>query len=63
MSYAPKPDTRGYQRVIMRGCGGYQDNFTLEFDCRHAYPWTCDDCPVVREAKPNSVVERGLQCP
>lgn len=45
----PLPGTRGYIRVVARGCGGYRDSYTLEYDCSHRYTWTCDDCPVLLE--------------
>ncbi|WP_175969645.1 hypothetical protein [Burkholderia sp. BCC0322] len=44
MSYEPKQGTPGYARVVARGCGGSRD-YWGEFDCDHAHPWTCDDCP------------------
>lgn len=46
---APFPGTRGWDRVIARGCGGdtYHGYEYSEFYCRHEYGWTCDDCPIV----------------
>lgn len=39
----------GYIRIVKRGCGGFRNDYTGEYDCSHDYPWTCDDCPVVTE--------------
>lgn len=47
---APDPDSPGYQRILLRGCGGVRDSYTGEFDCSHLYPWSCEDCPIVGEA-------------
>lgn len=44
----PLPGTKGWNRVIARGCGGYQRD-TMDgpdYGCDHEYTWTCDDCPV-----------------
>lgn len=59
MSYAPNPGTRGYIRVVARGCGGTYDEWNGEYDCSHAYPWTCDDCPIVAESQ--KTIERGRE--
>lgn len=43
----PTPGTKGWDRVIARGCGGYH-YYTMDgpdFDCHH-YTWSCDECPV-----------------
>lgn len=45
----PYEGSRGYIRVVARGCGGYQDYVTLEYDCGHGYLWSCEECPVLRE--------------
>lgn len=54
-SYDPLPPvhgSRGFARVLARGCGGYNCNHPLdpsEYDCKHNYDWSCDDCPIVVE--------------
>jgi hypothetical protein len=54
---APQHGTRRYIKVLEAGCGGYRD-YWGEFDCRHNYPWTCDDCPIVVEQyRPNDQQE------
>jgi hypothetical protein len=40
---APKRGKK-YWEVVNRGCGGYRD-YWGEYDCKHPYDWTCDDCP------------------
>jgi hypothetical protein len=44
----PKPDSRGWKRVVLRGCGGhtYDTPDGPEYDCSHRYMWGCDQCPV-----------------
>lgn len=49
---APGVGSKGYLRVLARGCGSYQSNHPLdpvEYDCGHEYGWVCDDCPFVVE--------------
>lgn len=46
----PVAGTKGYLRVVKRGCGGYRDSYSGEYDCR-LYEWTCDDCPVCIESQ------------
>lgn len=43
--YEPLPGSKGYKRVLDRGCGGTKDYYG-EFDCCHNYPWYCEDCPI-----------------
>lgn len=40
----PERDSRGWKRVVDRGCGGETDYFG-EFSCGHGYTWGCEDCP------------------
>jgi hypothetical protein len=44
------PPKRGkkYWEIVNRGCGGTRD-YWGEYDCKHPYNWTCDDCPVCIE--------------
>lgn len=44
----PKKGTKGYDRVVSRGCGGYRD-YWGEYDCDHGYGWGCDHCPWLLE--------------
>ena len=56
---APRKGTKEYERVLKAGCGGYQDSYTLDYDCTHRYDWNCDDCPIVVEKEgsfPNPAV-------
>lgn len=50
---APFPGTRGWDRIIARGCGGdtYHGHEYSEFYCRHEYGWPCDDCPIVSKSE------------
>jgi len=52
---APAPGTRGYIRVVARGCGLVHYEMEGDWDCRHRYAWPggCDDCPVSLEARNN----------
>lgn len=43
----PEPDSAGWKRVILRGCGGTYDEWNGDYDCSHGYYWTCDECPIV----------------
>lgn len=40
----PPKKGKKYWEIVNRGCGGYRD-YWGEYDCRHPYDWTCDDCP------------------
>lgn len=46
----PEPSSKGWQRVIARGCGLYRDEMNGDYDCTHDYTWACDECPVGIEA-------------
>lgn len=51
---SPDVGTRGYIRILKRGCGGYMGNYPLdppEYDCSHRYGWSCDACPLVQESE------------
>lgn len=45
---APLPGTRGYLRVVSRGCATSKDYFG-DGSCEKGYGWDCGDCPMVRE--------------
>lgn len=47
----PLPGSRGFLRVLSRGCGGVMHDtpWGRDFDCDHGYTWNCDDCPLVRQ--------------
>ena len=59
----PEPDSKGYQRVVMRGCGGYvtQTSDGDDYDCGHGYAWMCDHCPVVEERERLDAVPHNQQ--
>lgn len=40
----PERGSKGWIRIIARGCGGWKDEWTGEYDCTH-YTWSCDECP------------------
>jgi|GEM_PF-7096711 len=44
----PERDSKGWIRVINRGCGGREFNTPdgRDFDCDHGYAWICEDCPI-----------------
>lgn len=44
----PDPGSKGWQRVIARGCGAatYHGPDGPDDYCRHDYLWSCDECPV-----------------
>lgn len=46
----PNKGTKKYRAVVEAGCGGQHDIWG-EFDCQHAYGWTCDYCPCSLEAR------------
>jgi hypothetical protein len=48
MHQRPEDGSRGYIRIVARGCGGSVDYFG-EASCDHGYTWTCEECPVLRE--------------
>lgn len=56
----PKKGSKGYDRVVNRGCGGYRD-YWGEYDCDHGYGWGCDHCPwlLEREAKGGEKEAKG----
>lgn len=56
----PKKGTKGYDRVVNRGCGGYRD-YWGEYDCDHGYGWGCDYCPwlLEREVKGGEKEAKG----
>lgn len=49
MIYAPEKGSKGYARVLGRGCGLRYDAWNGDYDCDHRYPWDCDNCPMVVE--------------
>lgn len=49
---APEPGSKGFLRVLNRGCGGASYSSPIngtEYYCRHDYGWACDDCPIVSQ--------------
>lgn len=40
----PAKNSAGWQRVVLRVCGGHRDYFG-EYNCAHGYTWTCEECP------------------
>jgi len=57
------PPKRGkkYKDIVSRGCGCYRDYFG-EFDCRHKYDWTCDDCPCCVEYRKSNKDNEEINC-
>ena len=48
MDHPTHRNQKWFKVILERGCGGYQDYFG-EYDCRHKYEWSCDDCPIVTD--------------
>jgi len=56
------PPTRGtktYWRLVERGCGGHKIETMdgTEYDCRHKYPWICEQCPCQESFKKEEINE------
>ena len=50
----PVVGTKGYIRILKRGCGEYLSNNHFdppEYDCSHDYGWSCDECPILLESE------------
>lgn len=42
----PERDSKGWHRIILRGCGGSYDAMNGDYDCDHGYTWACEECPI-----------------
>ena len=67
----PARDSKGWIRIIERGCGGHMHETSCgqEFDCDHGYTWNCEECPVgivsmeIKEVSWKDVVKMRLGPP